>query len=128
MCSFSTIGHLTAPTAVVCVHAGIHSVCCARRARKNLSLAEDAAEVRAREAAAAAEGSDGKSIKVDVLIPLETDADNGVLVGIKPSDWKTQDHYALLGLSSLRWKATRPQIRSVVDCYTHTHTHTSIYL
>lgn len=114
MCSFSTIGHLTAPTAVVCVHAGIHSVCCARRARKNLSLAEDAAEVRAREAAAAAEGSDGKSIKVDVLIPLETDADNGVLVGIKPSDWKTQDHYALLGLSSLRWKATRPQIR---ECF-----------
>jgi len=37
-----------------------------------------------------------------------------VLVGIKSADWKHQDHYALLGLSELRWRATQEQIR---ECF-----------
>ena len=70
---------LAAPTeAVLFEHAGKHSVGYTRRARKNLSLSEDAA---AQEALAGAEATDAASGGEQVEIPIEADADNGVLVG-----------------------------------------------
>ena len=70
---------VAAPTeAVLFEHAGKHSVGYTRRARKNLSLSEDAA---AQEALAGAEATDAASGGEQVEIPIEADADNGVLVG-----------------------------------------------
>lgn len=30
---------------------------------------------------------------------------------LDPNDWKNQDHYRVLGISKLRWRATASQIR-----------------
>lgn len=34
-----------------------------------------------------------------------------MLLSRDPKDWKNQDHYAVLGLSKYRWKATDEQIK-----------------
>jgi hypothetical protein len=35
---------------------------------------------------------------------------------LDPKEWKTQDHYAMLGLSGLRWRATDEQIKIARAC------------
>lgn len=45
----------------------------------------------------------------DVELPDEEESKD--ILGRDPKDWKTQDHYAVLGLSSLRYKATPLQIK-----------------
>lgn len=37
--------------------------------------------------------------------------DEALLLGLDPKEWKKQDHYAVLGLSRLRYKATENQIK-----------------
>lgn len=77
MSLFEVTGSVTGTANAVFEHAGRHSIGCARRARKNLSLSEDADELLARAAAAAAaDGGGGKKKKVD--IPVDIDADNGM--------------------------------------------------
>lgn len=34
------------------------------------------------------------------------------LMSLDPKDWKNQDHYKVLGLSKLRWRASEAHIRS----------------
>jgi DnaJ homolog subfamily C member 2 len=42
---------------------------------------------------------------------LEDEPEDPAMLTRDPKDWKGQDHYAVLGLSSLRYKATEEQIR-----------------
>ncbi|CAH7665992.1 hypothetical protein BY996DRAFT_6436138 [Phakopsora pachyrhizi] len=52
-------------------------------------------------------------------LDLDDEIDDGVgdepeardLLQLDPRDWKNQDQYAVLGLSSLRWRATQDQIK-----------------
>lgn len=37
--------------------------------------------------------------------------DQALLLGLDPKEWKKQDHYAVLGLAKLRYKATEEQIK-----------------
>ncbi|XP_076448534.1 dnaJ homolog subfamily C member 2-like [Babylonia areolata] len=43
----------------------------------------------------------------------ESEEDQTLLMGLNPKEWKKQDHYAVLGLSKLRYKATADQIKRV---------------
>lgn len=43
----------------------------------------------------------------------ESEEDHTLLMGLNPTEWKKQDHYAVLGLSKLRYKATAEQIKRV---------------
>ncbi|KAK0545587.1 Zuotin [Tilletia horrida] len=45
----------------------------------------------------------------DLGIPEE--AEPAELLASDPKEWKSQDHYAVLGLSALRWKATPEQVK-----------------
>jgi DnaJ family protein C protein 2 len=42
---------------------------------------------------------------------VESEAESPALLNSDPKEWKKQDHYAVLGLSSLRYKATDSQIK-----------------
>ncbi|SPO25028.1 probable ZUO1 - zuotin [Ustilago trichophora] len=78
-----------------------------RRELNNLSFSEDdkiiSDSLAAAAAAAAANGDD------DAGVGDEDESDE--LLARDPKEWKTQDHYAVLGLSALRWKATQEQIK-----------------
>ncbi|XP_071810074.1 dnaJ homolog subfamily C member 2-like [Asterias amurensis] len=54
-------------------------------------------------------GSDSSSDSSDD--DLEYDEDDSMLLTLDPKDWKNQDHYAVLGLSKLRNKATSDEIK-----------------
>jgi hypothetical protein len=80
----------------------------ARRAAKNLSfdahdahLAAEAARLAALAGPEAAEDDLGVGEEEESLALRELD----------PKEWKKQDHYAVLGLSALRWRATDEQIK-----------------
>ncbi|KAI5120390.1 hypothetical protein M0805_000170 [Coniferiporia weirii] len=62
------------------------------------------AERREREASVGAEG-----IEDDLGVGEEEENDD--LLSLDPKEWKKQDHYAVLGLSHLRYKATQGQIK-----------------
>ncbi len=78
-----------------------------RRQLNNLSFAEDdkiiGDSLAAAAAAAAANGDD------DAGVGDEEESEE--LLARDPKEWKSQDHYAVLGLSALRWKATQEQIK-----------------
>ncbi|PWZ00864.1 DnaJ-domain-containing protein [Testicularia cyperi] len=78
-----------------------------RRELNALSFADDdknIADARAAEAAAhAANGDDDAGVGDEDESPE--------LLARDPKEWKTQDHYAVLGLSALRWNATQEQIK-----------------
>lgn len=42
---------------------------------------------------------------------IDDDGDDALLLGLDPKEWKDQDHYAVLGLKKLRYKATENQIK-----------------
>lgn len=48
--------------------------------------------------------------EADDYVPSEEESPS--LLELDPKEWKKQDHYAVLGLSSLRYKATPGQIKS----------------
>lgn len=43
----------------------------------------------------------------------ESEEDHTLLLGLNPTEWKKQDHYAVLGLPKLRYRATAEQIKRV---------------
>ncbi|KAI9034428.1 hypothetical protein DFJ74DRAFT_18091 [Hyaloraphidium curvatum] len=72
----------------------------ARRRRHNRTLSEDE---RMRAAIAVTAGED---VSLD-----EDEEETAALLASDPLEWKSQDHYAILGLSRLRWRATDDDIR-----------------
>lgn len=76
----------------------------ARRRKHNRSLSEDE---RMRQAIDVTASED---------VSLEEDEEETpALLASDPLEWKTQDHYAILGLSKLRWKATEDDIRKACE-------------
>ncbi|KIH87653.1 hypothetical protein SPBR_04986 [Sporothrix brasiliensis 5110] len=74
----------------------------ARRVRHNRTFSEDdRIEAEARAKKVNADDDDG-----DISEPEDPS-----LLLREAKDWKTQDHYAILGLSRYRWKATEEQIK-----------------
>uniref|UniRef100_A0A0N5AG26 DnaJ homolog subfamily C member 2 n=1 Tax=Syphacia muris TaxID=451379 RepID=A0A0N5AG26_9BILA len=60
------------------------------------------------------EVNDGNVTLSDLKDFMDSDDENykTYLKSLDPNDWKNQDHYKVLGLSKLRWKATSSQIRA----------------
>lgn len=82
----------------------------ARRVLKNSTFAEDDEHVEAERkrlqelAAANGEGA-------DEYADLGDEPESKDLLELDPKQWKEQDHYEVLGLSALRYKATPDQIK-----------------
>lgn len=99
---------LSAPASHVLQPVGSALLAHKRRELNQLSFADDdkiiADSLAAAAAAAAAANGDD-----DAGVGDEQESEE--LLARDPKEWKTQDHYAVLGLSSLRWKATQEQIK-----------------
>ncbi|EPQ29492.1 uncharacterized protein PFL1_02711 [Pseudozyma flocculosa PF-1] len=78
-----------------------------RRELKQIDFATDDQHEADRLAAEAANASNGDDAEVDVGDEPESQD----LLERDPKEWKSQDHYAVLGLSNLRWKATQDHIK-----------------
>ncbi|OZJ03374.1 hypothetical protein BZG36_04493 [Bifiguratus adelaidae] len=79
---------------------GFHAY--ARRKRHNRTFSEDERHMAEQKAQMAEE---------DEEVDLEDEEEDPALLSRTPQDWKTQDNYAILGLSKLRYKATEEQIK-----------------
>ena len=79
----------------------------ARRVLNQRSFAEDDAALAAEKAANG--GSDEAEDETDA--GLGDEQEDKALLASDPKLWKQQDHYAVLGLQSLRWQATDAQIK-----------------
>jgi DnaJ family protein C protein 2 len=82
----------------------------ARRVLKNSTFAEDDVHVeeeRKRLQELAAANGDG----ADEYADLGDEPESRDLLELDPKQWKDQDHYEVLGLSALRYKATPDQIK-----------------
>lgn len=103
----SSASTLSAPATHVLQPVGPAFLAHKRRQLNNLTFAEDdkiiSDSLAAAAAAAQANGDD------DAGVGDEDESEE--LLARDPKEWKTQDHYAVLGLSALRWKATQEQIK-----------------
>ncbi|KAK0628266.1 DnaJ domain-containing protein [Bombardia bombarda] len=100
---FKAVGKITADGATqrTIEPVGPHFLAHARRARHKRTFSEDD-RIQAQERAKNVEEDNDDDIsEPEDLMMLNRDA----------KDWKTQDHYKVLGLSKYRWKATEDQIK-----------------
>lgn len=89
--------------------AGPSFISAARRQILQRSFEEDDKAVNAsREAAAAANKGNNEN---DLYPGLGEEVEPEALLANDPKEWKKQDHYAVLGLGSLRYLATDDQIK-----------------
>jgi len=98
---FKVISTLSRPHDLPIEPVGAHFLAHARRKRHKRTFSEDeriqaAANVRRTE-----DESDGEI----------SEEESPLLLGREAKDWKGQDHYAVLGLSKLRYRATEDQIK-----------------
>ena len=98
---FKPIGHLSAPTSRAIEPVGPHFLAHARRKRHKRTFSEDE-RIQAQATVKATESTADDDI---------SDAEDPMLLQREAKDWKTQDHYAVLGLSRWRYKATEDQIK-----------------
>lgn len=95
------IGHVSGATKRNIEPVGRHFLAHARRKRHNRTFSEDE-RIQAQENVKRVEDDDSGDIsEPEDLLMLQRDA----------KDWKSQDHYAVLGLSKYRHEATPDQIR-----------------
>ncbi|KAF3901890.1 Zuotin [Orbilia brochopaga] len=80
---------------------GPHYLAHARRKRHHRTFSEDDRIVAAQQAKNVEDADSGEISEPEDPLLLQRD----------PKDWKNQDHYAVLGLSKYRWKATDEQIK-----------------
>ena len=98
---FKPIGHLSAPTSRAIEPVGPHFLAHARRKRHKRTFSEDE-RIQAQHTVKQTEDEDAGDISQD---------EDPMLLQREAKDWKTQDHYAVLGLSRYRYKATEDQIK-----------------
>ncbi|XP_060064628.1 dnaJ homolog subfamily C member 2-like [Ylistrum balloti] len=92
------LGKITAPTVFQIEPVGRwYEALCARRRHKH-SLSHHSLE-----SSSSDESDDDEG--------MDDDGDDALLLGLDPREWKSQDHYAVLGLKKLRYKATENQIK-----------------
>ncbi|ORY34571.1 DnaJ domain-containing protein [Naematelia encephala] len=89
--------------------AGPSFIASARRQILQRTFAEDDKAVESSRAAAAAAAANGAS--GDLYPGLGEEQEAPELLASDPKEWKKQDHYAVLGLGNLRYKANDEQIR-----------------
>jgi len=98
---FKSVGSLSAATQRSIEPVGPHFLAHARRARHKRTFSEDD-RIQAQEVVKKVEDDDAGEI---------SEPEDPMLLSRDAKDWKTQDHYAVLGLSKYRYKATEEQIK-----------------
>ncbi|KAJ1325517.1 DnaJ subfamily C member 2 [Microdochium nivale] len=98
---FKAVGSISASSQRTIEPVGPHFLAHARRARHKRTFSEDD-RIQAQESAKKIEKDDESD---------ESEAEDPMLLQLQAKDWKTQDHYQVLGLSKYRWKATEDQIK-----------------
>ena len=106
---------LTPPSTLPTYPAGPSYLSSARRQLLQRSFAEDDAAVLAHlEALRAQQASD----QGETLYPgLGEEEEDKALLANDPKEWKKQDHYAVLGLGGLRYKATDDHIKVALTSF-----------
>ncbi|KAI1296434.1 DnaJ-domain-containing protein [Xylaria venustula] len=98
---FKPVGSVTASTQRTIEPVGPHFLAHARRARHKRTFSEDD-RIQAQERAQKIEKDEESE---------ESEAEDPMMLQREAKDWKSQDHYQVLGLSKYRWKATEEQIK-----------------
>ncbi|KAL2215205.1 putative ribosome associated DnaJ chaperone Zuotin [Thermoascus aurantiacus ATCC 26904] len=98
---FKAIGTLSSATQRSVEPVGPHFLAHARRKRHNRTFSEDE-RIQAKEAVKKVEEDDDDEF---------SEPEDPLLLARDAKDWKGQDHYAVLGLSKYRWRATPEQIK-----------------
>lgn len=98
---FKPIGHLSAPTSRAIEPVGPHFLAHARRKRHKRTFSEDERIQAAQSVKQTEQDDDGEISEPEDPMMLQREA----------KDWKQQDHYAVLGLSKYRFRATEEQIK-----------------
>jgi len=98
---FKAIGKLTEATQRTIEPVGPHFLAHARRARHKRTFSEDD-RIQAQESTKNVEDGD---------VSDESEPEDPMMLQREAKDWKSQDHYKILGLSKYRWKATEDQIK-----------------
>jgi len=98
---FKSIGRLSAPTNRSIEPIGPHFLAHARRKRHKRTFSEDE-RIQAATSAKKVEDEDAGEI---------SEPEDPMMLQREAKDWKQQDHYAVLGISRYRWKATEEQIK-----------------
>jgi DnaJ family protein C protein 2 len=98
---FKVVGSLSSATQRSIEPVGPHFLAHARRARHKRTFSEDD-RIQAQENVKKVEDDDAGEI---------SEPEDPQMLLRDAKDWKGQDHYAVLGLSKYRWKATEEQIK-----------------
>ncbi|GAO17321.1 uncharacterized protein UV8b_05551 [Ustilaginoidea virens] len=98
---FKAIGQLSDAVLRSIEPVGPHFLAHARRARHKRTFSEDD-RIQAQESAKKVEDGDESD---------ESEDEDPMMLQREAKDWKTQDHYKVLGISKYRWKATEEQIK-----------------
>ncbi|KAI1842211.1 hypothetical protein JX265_001428 [Neoarthrinium moseri] len=98
---FKPVASVTASTKRTIEPIGPHFLAHARRARHKRTFSEDD-RIEAQNAAKKIEKDEDSD---------ESEAEDPMMLQREAKDWKSQDHYQVLGLSKYRWKATEDQIK-----------------
>ncbi|KAF4119460.1 DnaJ-like protein subfamily C member 2 [Geosmithia morbida] len=98
---FKAVGKLTSASQRSIEPVGPHFLAHARRARHKRTFSEDD-RIQAQEKAKNVEEVDDGEI---------SEPEDPMMLQREAKDWKTQDHYQVLGLSKYRWRATEEQIK-----------------
>ncbi|KAJ6788957.1 hypothetical protein PWT90_04194 [Aphanocladium album] len=98
---FKAIGKLSGATQRTIEPVGPHFLAHARRARHKRTFSEDD-RIQAQENAKKTEDNDESE---------DEEEEDPMMLQSQAKDWKTQDHYKILGLSKYRWRATEEQIK-----------------
>ncbi|MDI1486096.1 MAG: Zuotin [Ramalina farinacea] len=98
--NFKATASLSTPVQRNIEAVGPHFLAHARRLRHRRTFSEDE-KIQAQQKLQKADQSDGEISEPEDPMMLSRDA----------KDWKGQDHYAVLGLSKHRWRATESQIK-----------------
>ncbi|EAS29701.1 ribosome associated DnaJ chaperone Zuotin [Coccidioides immitis RS] len=98
---FKVLGSLSAANQRTVEPVGPHFLAHARRKRHNRTFSEDDRILAQENVKKVEDEDDGEISEPEDPIMLQRDA----------KDWKGQDHYAVLGLSKYRYKATNEQIK-----------------
>ncbi|KAF9869284.1 DnaJ domain-containing protein [Colletotrichum karsti] len=98
---FKAVGQVSAATQRSLEPVGPHFLAHARRARHKRTFSEDD-RIQAQEAAKKVENDDDSDI---------SEPEDPMMLQRDAKDWKSQDHYQVLGITKYRWKATEDQIK-----------------
>ncbi|KAK5129455.1 hypothetical protein LTR08_003248 [Meristemomyces frigidus] len=98
---FKPIGSISQPTNRAIEPVGPHFLAHARRKRHKRTFSEDE-RIQASQVSKKVEDDDSGEI---------SESEDPMMLQREAKDWKQQDHYAVLGLSKYRWKATEEQIK-----------------